>query len=97
KCSGWGRLSRQFLTQLFHVDQNTGEAFSIMDLLWNSNENLMQLLSGRYTFAQQVEEYRKRKQAEHSQTLKEYLAECYASPGIKRGIYQTMAIVRGIA
>lgn len=97
KCSGWGRLSRQFLTQLFHVDQNTGEAFSIMDLLWNSNENLMQLLSGRYTFAQQVEEYRKRKQAEHSQTLKEYLAECYASPGIKRGIYQTMAIVREIA
>lgn len=97
KCSGWGRLSRQFLTQLFHVDQSTGEAFSIMDLLWNSNENLMQLLSGRYTFAQQVEEYRKRKQAEHSQTLKEYLAECYASPGIKRGIYQTMAIVREIA
>ena len=97
KCSGWGRLSRQFLTQLFHVDQNTGEAFSIMDLLWNSNENLMQLLSGRYTFAQQVEESRRRKQAEHSQTLKEYLAECYASPGIKRGIYQTMAIVREIA
>ena len=44
-----------------------------------------------------MEESRRRKQAEHSQTLKEYLAECYASPGIKRGIYQTMAIVREIA
>lgn len=97
KCSGWGRLSRQFLTQLFHVDQATGEAFSIMDLLWSTNQNLMRLLSGRYTFAQQVEEYRKRKQEEHSQTLKDYLAGCYASPGIKRGIYQTMSIVREIA
>lgn len=97
KCSGWGRLSRQFLTQLFHVDPNTGEALSIMDLLWNSNENLMQLLGGKYTFAQKVEEYRKNKQEEHSQSLKEYLAGCYASPGIKRGIYQTMAIVREIA
>lgn len=97
KCSGWGRLSRQFLTQLFHVDPDTGEAFSIMDLLWSTNQNLMQLLSGRYTFAQQVEEYRKRKQEEHSQTLKDYLAGCYASPGIKRGIYQTMSIVREIA
>ena len=97
KCSGWGRLSREFLTQLFHVDQDTGEAFCIMDLLWSTNENLMQLLSGKYTFGQKVEEYRKNKQERHCQTLKDYLAECYASPGIKRGIYQTMAIVREIA
>lgn len=97
KCSGWGRLSRQFLTQLFYVDPDTGEAFSIMDLLWSSNENLMQLLGGEYTFAQKVEEYRNNKQQAHTRTLKEYLAECYASPGIKRGIYQTMAIVREIS
>lgn len=96
KAGGWGKLSKVFLTEIFHVDKNTGEAFSIMDMLWNTNDNLMELLSGRYTFAKEVEEYRKRKFADHSFTLQEYLDESYASPGIKRSIHQVIKIVAEI-
>ena len=96
KASGWGKLSKVFLTEIFHIDKNTGEAFSIMDMLWNTNDNLMELLSGRYTFAKEVEEYRKRKFTDHSFTLQEYLDESYASPGIKRAIHQVIKIVSEI-
>ena len=41
RCSGWGRLSKIFLTELYHTDANTGEAFSLIDMLWNTNLNLM--------------------------------------------------------
>lgn len=93
RASGWGRLSGVFLTQLFHIDQTTGETSSILDMLWNTNENLMQLLSGKYTFARAVEEYRANKFADISLTLEKYLAESYASPGIKRAIHQVIGIV----
>lgn len=92
KFSGWGRLSREFLTEITHTDPETGEICSIMDMLWNTNENLMELLSGRYTFAQGVEAYRQRVYAD-KQTLDDVLKESYASPGIRRAIHQTIAIM----
>lgn len=90
--SGWGRLSRIFLTEIYHIDSNTGEAFSLMDMLWNTNQNLMELLGNKYTFAKAVEEYRRRKEADRGKTLREYLAESYASPAIKRSIHQVIGI-----
>lgn len=96
KASGWGKLSDVFLTQIFHINDETGEAFSIMDMLWNTNDNLMELLSGRYTFARSVEEYRKKKFADHSLTLEQYLQDSYASPAIKRSIHQVIGIVSEI-
>ena len=93
KCSGWGRLSRTFLTQIFPVDAKDGEAFSIIDMLWQTNDNLMELLSSRYTFAQAVEKYRREKLNQHSLTLQDYLRDSYASPAIKRAIHQVIGIV----
>lgn len=92
-CSGWGKLSRAFLTEIYHIDPQTGEASSIMDLLWNTNDNLMELLGGKYTFGQAVAEYRAKKRNSQGETLQEYLDESYASPSIKRAIHQTIAIV----
>ena len=61
KLNGWGRLSRQFLTEILDADPQTGEAVSIIEALWRTNDNLMELLSGRYGFAQKIEDYRNRK------------------------------------
>ena len=36
KYKDWGRLSKVFLTEIYHVD-GQGEAFSIMDMLRNTN------------------------------------------------------------
>lgn len=96
RCSGWGRLSQVFLEEIYHVDPTTGEAFSLMDMLWNTNANLMELLSQRYNFGEAVARYRKEKFAEHSKTLQDYLDESYASPAVKRAIHQTIKIVAEI-
>jgi len=93
---GWGRLSAEFLTEIKHMDQETGELISIIDMLWQTNDNLMELLSERYSFAKAVEEYRAEKYAGKERTLDEVLADSYASPGIRRAIHQTIRIVSEI-
>lgn len=54
----WGRLSNTFLTDIYHIDKETNEAFSIMDMLWNTNNNLMILMNSPYTFGDKAKEYR---------------------------------------
>lgn len=93
---GWGRLSAEFLTEIKHMDQETGELISIIDMLWQTNDNLMELLSERYSFAKAVEEYRAEKYAGKERTLDDVLADSYASPGIRRAIHQTIRIVSEI-
>ena len=56
----------------------------------------MELLSVRYTFGQAVEAYRREKMDNARMTLQDYLDESYASPGIKRAIHQTIAIMAEI-
>ena len=93
RCSGWGRLSKIFLTELYHTDANTGEAFSLIDMLWNTNLNLMELLGSQYSFGEEVSKYRRKAAGEMGKNLNAYLEESYASPAIKRSIHQTIAIV----
>lgn len=45
----WGRLSKTFLTGIYTAG-NYGEAKNIMDMLRDTNDNLMQLLSDKYEF-----------------------------------------------
>lgn len=93
---GWGRLSAEFLTEIKHADPETGELFSIIDMLWQTNENLMELLSERYSFGAAVETYRREKYAGKERTIDDVLADSYASPGIRRAIHQAMRIVAEI-
>lgn len=92
KCSGWGRLSRIFLTEIYPTDQSMGRT-SLIDMLWKTNDNLMELLSSRYTFAEAVQAYRAEHIAKQGVSLQEYLDDSYASPAIKRAIHQVMGIV----
>lgn len=96
KYSGWGRLSREFLTQIFHTDKNTGEAVSIIEMLHCSNSNLMELLSIKYTFISAVEEYRKREYGDKISSPKDFINESYASPAIKRTMLQAIENVSEI-
>lgn len=93
KYSGWGRLSREFLTEIYHVDKETGEAFSIIEMLRQTNCNLMELLSGRYTFLDAIKTYNETHYGAATKSVKEMVDESYASPAIKRAILQAIAIV----
>ena len=52
---GWGRLSKTFLEEITAPAPETGEVWSIIQALWYTNDNLMQILSDKYLFAEAVD------------------------------------------
>ncbi len=95
KYAGWSRLSKKFLTGIYGVDKiaKAGETNSIIRFMWETNNNLMQLLSNNYTFLDAI----KFENGENKFTsLKEEIKNLYVSPKVKRPIYQTMQIVEEI-
>lgn len=93
--SGWGRMSKKSLTEIKSVNIQTGEIQSIMDMLWDTNNNLMQLLSKDYTF---VEEVQKHNASDESKKGFSYrmVDELYLSPSVKRAVWQALKIVEEI-
>ncbi len=89
---GWGRFSKAFLCDVYDITPETGEARNILEALWQTNDNLMQLLSSKYGFARSIEE----KTTEHTpQTLNYGAIDALAvSSPVKRSIWQTLQIVR---
>ena len=92
KYKGWGRLSSKFLTGIYSViDNDTGEALNIMNCLWQTQDNLMQILYS-YQFEKIVDELNDN----DFKTLKDEVESLYVSPKIRRPIYQSMKIVEEI-
>ncbi len=92
----FGRLSRRFLTVLEGIDKSTGEVTTIMRVLWETNYNLMEILSDRFTFNEVIETYCKDYYSEHPHTLGDRLDEMYVSNAVKRPIYRTLDIVKDL-
>lgn len=91
KYRDWGRLSETFLTKVYSPDIN-GEAKSVIDMLRETNYNLMKLMSSDFSFAENANNYRCEKYG-CTQSLGERIDEMYVAPPIKRSIRQTMKIV----
>lgn len=95
--SGWGNFSEEFLTGITGADIETGECFNIMTALWVTNNNLMQLLSGRYTFLEELNKRNAEKQGEMNCISYESVVEdLIISPANKRAVWQTVEIVEEI-
>lgn len=97
KYQGWGRLSKEFLTELQGASTETGEVFSIMNALRNTNDNLMQLLSGKYTFLEEIQSVN----AENAQMYTSFsydaiMNDLVASPAIKRAAWQVLLIAEEV-
>lgn len=94
---GFGRLSRRFLLGVCGTAKGSdGEAHTIMDYLWETNENLMQLLSDRYTFTETIDEINRAYYAENPMSLDKRLDEMYVSNAVKRPIFRTLDVVRDV-
>lgn len=96
KYTGFGRLSKKLLTGIRAANKETGESFSIIQALWETNDNLMQLLSDRYTFKELIEEEQRAYYAEHPMTIDSLLDEIYVSNAVKRPIYRTLDVIKDI-
>ena len=92
----FGRLSNKFLNGLVGVNPDGGELCSIMKMMWETNHNLMELLSDNYTFAILIEEHNRQYYAENPETLEKRLERMYVSNAVKRPILRTMEVVKEV-
>ena len=96
KFTGWGRLSKELLTKIYHVNRETGEAKSIITSMWEDNKNLMELLSCEYDYMDKAIEYKKQHMPHGANSVKDFIEESYASPSVKRAIIQATGIINEI-
>lgn len=89
--TGWSRLSEKLLTGL-KTDYFNGRQMTIMQLLQETDENFMQIISNKdYTFSEQIKEHSVNLIGE--KIVYENIKDLQGSPAIKRGIWQTSRIV----
>ena len=95
--SGWGNFCAEFLNEIEGVSLETGEQFTILQAMWETNCNLMQLLSRQYTFQQVIDEMNKEAAGEiSSMEYDSLIRDLYTSPANKRAIWQTVQITEEI-
>ncbi|MCH5272782.1 MAG: type II CRISPR RNA-guided endonuclease Cas9 [Lachnospiraceae bacterium] len=92
KFEGWGRISESFLT-MEGVSKEDGAVRSLIGAMWETGDNMMELLSDRYTYTEVLKE--RTNNAE--KPLKEWeiddLDEFYLSAPVKRMVWQTLSII----
>lgn len=95
KYTGWGSLSKELLTNKYYKDKKTGINKSILDLMYDTEENFMQILNNdEYKFQKMIKD-------ENSSNLNDKLnyklvENLATSPAVKKGIYQALKLVEEI-
>jgi CRISPR-associated endonuclease Csn1 len=92
---GWGRLSKKLLTGI-----KNEQGASILDELWNSGDNFMQIQS-RGEFAEKIAEKNARNFEGDNlddvwQNIEKVLSDAYTSPQNKKAIRQVVKVVQDI-
>lgn len=94
---GWGRLSRELLDGIRGASEETGESGTILYMLRNTNDNLMQLLGQRYTFMETIERENALGSGDMGAfTYENVLGDVVASPAVKRAVWQTLLIAKEV-
>lgn len=94
----FGRLSHKLMNGLEGVCKKTGELGTVMHFMWNTNDNLMQIIADeeKYTFKKAIEDENGEYYAEHPLTMNELLEEMGVSNAVKRPIMRTLEIMSDI-
>ena len=90
--SGWGRLSKAFLTEIRDARHFEGEFTSIIQALETTNYNLMELLSQQFDYMDMLDS-KTAVQVTDGQISYDLVDELYVSPAVKRSIWQTLRVV----
>lgn len=93
KYTDWGRLSQTFLIAVKGCDKS-GLERNIITCLRESNQNLMEILSDRGTYMQQIKDWNRQHAMNSTDTLTYQLVDdLYVAPSVKRAIWQSLCIV----
>lgn len=90
---GWGRLSEKFLSGITSPAV-AGEEWTIIRALWETQDNLSQLLGSKYLFRKVVE--KENGELEKQEITYQSVKELCISPAVKRQVWQTLLIVKEI-
>lgn len=74
----------------------TGEAITILRAIWEKNNNLMEVLSDKYTFMEEVQANKENYYLGKHETLENRLDDMYISNAVRRSIYRTLDIVKDV-
>ena len=97
KFKDFGRLSEKFLCGIIGGCKDTGEACSIIDALWSTDKNLMELLSDDYTYSDAIKRYSDNYyMANGAKSLDERMDDMYLSNAVRRPIYRVLDIVSDV-
>lgn len=97
KLKDFGRLSKRFLCGIEGINKETGEVYSsIIRAMWDTNYNLMQLLSDKFTFIDNVNATVKEYDDPNTKSISERLDKMYVSNSAKRPIIRTLDILKDI-
>ncbi|MBO4980286.1 MAG: type II CRISPR RNA-guided endonuclease Cas9 [Lachnospiraceae bacterium] len=95
KFDGWGKLSAAFLN-MEGCSKEDGVVRSLIGALWETNDNIMELLSERYTYADALREKVKIAEKPLTEWQIEDLDGMYLSAPVKRMVWQTMKILQEV-
>ena len=95
KFQDWGNFSKEFLL-CTGCSKEDGEVLPFIDMMWETNQNHMELLSNQYTYIDQIKE--KHREIEKTLTTFTYedLDDLYASAPVKRMVWQTILLLKEI-
>lgn len=97
KYKDFGRLSEKFLVGMKAAIVDTGECVNLMHALWETNDNLMQIIfSDKYTFKEQIELEKQQYYENNPKSLEQLLDDMYVSNAVKRPIYRTLDVVNDV-
>lgn len=91
--SKWGRLSKKFLTGVVFENKITGEVTNVIDSMWKTNCNLMELMGKDFTLAEKLTE---RTRNLRKELTYDDVESMYCSPAVKRGAWQALQIINEI-
>lgn len=99
KYKDYGRLSRCFLEEIIPVDADTGEVLgdnNIITALWETNSNLMQLLSMGKGYSKAIEKFNNNYFDQHpdEKSISRRLKNMYVPTAVRRSITRTLDIVK---
>lgn len=94
--SGWGNFSEKFLRIEGKETGSSKPPITLIQALWNTNCNLMQLLSSRFTYKDVLETMSSAAEKPLAEWKAEDLDDLYLSAPVKRMVWQTIRILNEI-